>query len=193
VSLPGGLCGPARVSPPGGLCGPRPPGLPGGAGRGGGRAPGGGLPGRVEQGGGEAVQDVGVDVPGHHRHDRGVAVITGGGPGAPGGLGGGGGQAAQLAQGHVQHDLGGLPGPAGQAARGDQPPAGLARYLHRDLCHIAPDSTSGDASAGLALRSRSGKAAVRPASERSRRVSTGPTGLHEPTLILRYTRRESDG
>ena len=65
---------------------------------------------------------------GDDRNDGGVAVIPGSGRGGarPGGFGGSGsGQPAQLVQGQVQLDLGGLPGPLGQAPGRDQPPARL--------------------------------------------------------------------
>ena len=81
----------------------------------------------AEQGGGEAVQHVGVHPAGDDRDDRGVAVRArrrrSAGPGRLGG--GGAGQAAELVQSQVQQDLGGLPGPLGQPPGGDQPPARL--------------------------------------------------------------------
>ena len=86
------------------------------------------------QGSGDAVQQREVDVPGHDRHYRGITVGAwrrGGaapGPGRvrPGGFRAGGAvQAAELIEGHMELDLGGLPGPLGQASRAREPAARL--------------------------------------------------------------------
>ena len=84
--------------------------------------------GAVQQDGGEAVQDAGVDAAGDDRDDLRVAVITrpGGRLPGPGGLGfGSAGQAAEPVQIHVQHNLRRLARPLGQAPGPDEAPAGV--------------------------------------------------------------------
>jgi hypothetical protein len=44
-------------------------------------------------------------------------------------------EAVEFVESEVELDLGGLPGPVGQAPAGDQPPAGLVVIMHRDPCH----------------------------------------------------------
>ena len=84
----------------------------------------------VQQGGGEVVENVGIDVAGDDRDDRRVAVIARRGRGTPGCLGRGRArQAAELVEAGVQHDLGGLAGPVRQPAGADQPPARLFQRI----------------------------------------------------------------
>jgi hypothetical protein len=70
---------------------------------------------------------------GDHRDDRGVAVAARPGSGAAGSprrlRAARAVQAAELVQGHVQLDLGGLPGPVRQAPRTHQPPASLLQRI----------------------------------------------------------------
>ena len=91
--------------------------------------------------GGELVQNGRVDMPGHHRHDRRVAVAArrrGRAARRPRCFRGAGAvQAAELIQGHMQLNLGRLPGPVRHAPRGDQLPARFLQPVMVALAHSA--------------------------------------------------------